>query len=65
MHKKDLSTNIKIVQKWKQQYIKTDIKILFFTIKITKWGTKKKVVENTPQIPEIIFSEARKVVRLL
>ena len=30
------------------------------TINITKWVTKKKVVENAYQIPEIIGMEARK-----
>ena len=30
------------------------------TIKITKWGTKKTVVYNTPKRPEIIGRDARK-----
>ena len=29
--------------------------INFLTINITKWGTKIKSVENTPQIPEIPY----------
>ena len=35
--------------------------INLLTINITKWGTKKKVVENTHQRPDIIGREDRKI----
>ena len=31
------------------------------TINIIKWGTNKKVVESTYQIPEIIVRDSRKI----
>ena len=57
--KKDKSKSIKLANKWNQWYIKTDSKLLnWLTINIIKWGSKKKVVENTIQRPEIPYTHS-------
>ena len=41
-------------------YKNRQLAINLWTFNITKWGTKKKLVENISQRPDIIGREARK-----
>ena len=57
--KKAKSKIINIENKWEQWYIKTDSKLLICWLSTLKSGeSKKKVVDNTSQIPEIPYVQS-------